>query len=184
MRISLLPALLLVPALAAADDKKEGKPAPKPAPPAAPVEVKATVDAFKGNWAFDAELSAPGMDKPAKFKMSFNCKPVAGNQAVSCEAKAKTPMGPFEALFVIAYDPYSKAVHFVGFSNQNEVHDHLCNWKGADLTCNPYKGGHGPTGEEITEDVSMKIEKNVATFTSVTKLKGGGQIKFEGKGKR
>jgi hypothetical protein len=174
---------LLIPTLASADDKA-GKPAPKPAPPPAPAEVKATVDAFKGNWTFDAELTAPGMDKAAKFKMSFNCKAVAGNQAVSCDAKAKTPIGPFEALFVVAYDPYSKAVHFMGFSNQNEVHDHVCNWKGADLTCNPLKGGMGPIGEEVTEDVSMKFEKNTASFTSVSKLKGGAQIKFEGKGKR
>ena len=171
--------LLSIPSLAIADDKS-GKPAPKPAPPAAPAEVKATVDAFKGNWTFDAELTAPGMDKPAKF----NCKAVAGNQAVSCDAKAKTPIGPFDALLVIAYDPYSKAVHFMAVSNQNEVHDHVCNWKGADLVCNPYKGGMGPAGDEITEDVAIKIEKTAATFSSVTKLKGGGQVKFEGKGKR
>jgi len=182
MRASLL-AVLLIPTLASADDKK--KEAPKaPAPPPAPAEVKATVDAFKGNWTFDAELTAPGMDKPAKFKMSFNCKPVAGNQAVACEAKAKAPIGPLDALFVIAYDPYSKAVHMMAVSNANEVHDHTCNWKGADLTCNPLKGGMGPAGEEITEDVAIKIEKNTASFTSVSKLKGGGQVKFEGKGKR
>ena len=183
MRILPIALVLALPALATADDKIK-KPEPPPAPPPAPAEVKATVDAFKGNWSFDAELTAPGMDKPAKFKMTFNCKAVAGNTAVSCDAKAKTPVGPFDGLFVIAYDPYSKAVHFIGVTNSNEVHDHVCNWKGSDLICNPLKGGSGPEGHEITEDVAMKIEKTTATFSSISKMKGGGQIKFEGKGKR
>src|SRR4051812_25752152 len=102
-----------------------------PAMPAAPPEVKATVNVFKGNWSFDATMSAtgmPGMDKPANMKMTFNCKEAAGKTAVSCDSKAKSPMGPMDALFVIAYDPYSKAVHFIGVTNSNEVHDHVCKW--------------------------------------------------------
>lgn len=184
----LLLALVLVPGLASADtpkkDDKIKKEPPPPAPPAAPAEVKATVDAFKGNWTFDAELTPPGAPKAEKFKLSFNCKPAAGNTAVACESKAKTALGPFEALFVIAYDPYSKAVHFIGVSNQNEVHDHVCQWKGSDLTCAPLKGGMGPGGDEITEELAIKIEKSAATFTSVSKMKGGAVMKFEGKGKK
>ncbi len=177
---------LLIPALASADapkekEKKEMRPMP---PPAAPAEVKATVDAFKGSWNFDAELTVPGAAKPEKLKMSFNCKSVAGGNAVACDSKAKSTMGPLDALFVIAYDPYSKAVHFIGVSNQYEVHDHSCQWKGADLTCTPLKAGSGPGGDEITEDLSMHIEKSTATFTSVSKMKGGAVIKFEGKGKK
>src|SRR5687767_9783554 len=96
---------------------------PKPEPPkaaAAPPEVKTTVDAFKGNWKFDATLALPGAEKPAAFKMTFNCKPAAGGTAAACEAKAKTPIGPFEGLFVAVYDPTSKAVHFFGITNQHE----------------------------------------------------------------
>jgi hypothetical protein len=51
-------------------------------------------------------------------------------------------------------------------------------------TCNPLEGGMGPAGEEVTEDLSMKFEKTTPSFTSISRLEGGGQVKFEGKGKR
>ena len=179
--------------------KAEAPPAPPPAPP----EVKATVDAFKGNWKFDTTMTAtgmPGMDKPATAKMTFNCKLVAGKTAVACESKMKTPMGPFDALFVVAYDPYSKAAHFMGITSMNEVHDHVCTWSGLSLNCKPLKGGMGPGGDEVTEDVTMTWEADkkctandascLATaksvsFKSVSKMtKGGATMTFEGKGKR
>jgi hypothetical protein len=208
--------LLLVPAaaLAQAPQAKQppAPPAPPPAkaempkPPPAPPEVKATVDAFKGNWRFETTMSAtgmPGMDKPAVAKMNFNCKEVAGKTAVACESKMKTPMGPFDGLFVVSYDPYSKAVHFMGITNMHEVHDHVCKWSGYELNCTPLKGGMGPMGDEITEDLKMKFEpaptckpkegtdpmtscppKTVA-FTSISKMtKGGATMTFEGKGKK
>jgi hypothetical protein len=157
---------------------------PKPPPP--PAEVKTTVDAFKGNWKFDATLQAPGMDKPAAFKMTFNCKAAAGNTAALCESKAKTPMGPFDGTFIAVYDPFSKAMHFFGITNQHEVHDHVCAWKGTtEVTCNPYKGGMGPGGDPITEDLSMKwADAKTLSFTSVSTMKDGSKITFEGKGKR
>jgi hypothetical protein len=177
-----------------------------PVMPAAPPEVKATVDAFKGNWKFDTTMSAtgmPGMDKPFNGKMTFNCKEVAGKTAVSCESKQKTPMGPYDAQFVVSYDPYKKAVHFIGVTSMNEVHDHICTWSGADLNCTPLKGGMGPGGDEITEDMKMTFApsdkckpKDAAnplascpyksvTFTSTSKMtKGGATMTFEGKGKK
>jgi hypothetical protein len=171
MRIALLAVLGLAPAVAALADT------------APPPEVKATVDAFKGNWTFDASVTA-GTDKPAQFKMTFNCKAIAAGNAVACDAKAKTPKGPFEGTFVVAYDPYSKAVHFIGVTSNFEVHDHVCQWKAADLVCTPLKTGIGPAGEEITEDVSMHVEKATATFTSTSHHKGGATMVFEGKGKK
>lgn len=206
--LSLVPALALAqPAPAAKKADPAAKPAAAavamPAMPAAPAEVKLTTDAFKGNWKFDTTMTAtgmPGMDKPFTAKMSFNCKLVAGKTAVACESKQKTPMGPFEGLFVIAYDPYLKAAHFMGITNQYEVHDHQCKWSGLALTCPSFKGGSGPGGDEITEDLSMtweadkKCTANDATclptaksvsFKSVSKMtKGGATITFEGKGKR
>ncbi|HUS27658.1 MAG TPA: hypothetical protein VMZ53_04095 [Kofleriaceae bacterium] len=166
------------------------QPAPPPAPVAAPAEVKATVEAFKGNWKFDASMSAtgmPGMDKPMAGKMSFNCKEVAGKTGVSCESKMKTPMGPMDALFVVAFNPYDKKVHFIGITNMNEVHDHLCTWKTAtELTCEPLKAGMGPGGDEVTEDVTITwTSKKEVAFKSVSKMtKGGATMTFEGKGKR
>ena len=200
--LALAPATALAQPAAAKKAEPAAAVAP-PAPPAAPPEVKLTVDAFKGNWKFDATMSAtgiPGMDKPATTKMAFNCKVVAGKTAVACEAKAKTPMGPMEALYVVAYDPYLKAAHFMGISNMNEVHDHQCKWLGLTLTCAAFKGGMGPGGDEITEDVTMtweadkKCTANDATclptaksvsFKSTSKMtKGGATFTFEGKGKR
>jgi hypothetical protein len=190
---------LLFPTLAFAGDAKDAKApakdAPKdakaapaaPAQPAPPPEIKATVDAFKGNWKFDTTLTAtgiPGMDKPAKASMTFNCKTVAGGNAVDCEAKSKTPMGPFEGQFMVAYDPYGKQVHFIGITNQFEVHDHLCKWAGTDLNCTPLKAGSGPGGDEITEDLTMKFDKNTVSFTSTSHMKGGATMVFEGKGKK
>ena len=164
---------------------KDAKPPEAAKPPPPPAEVKATVDAFKGNWKFDATLAMPGAEKPAAFKMSFNCKAVAGNTAVSCDSKAKTPMGPFDAVFLIAYDPFSKAVHFMAATNTHEVHDHVCAWKGTDLGCTPLKGGMGPAGDPVTEDLSFKMSdpKNMV-FTSVMTMKDGSKVTFEGKGKR
>lgn len=194
---------MLIPALAVADDMKAkgdkapipAKADPKPMPakvdpkaamPAPPAEVKATVDAFKGNWKFDISLMAPGMEKAFTGKMTFNCKAIAAGNGVSCDSKAKTPMGPFEGTFVIAYDPYSKAVHFIGITSQFEVHDHVCKWTTpADLNCNAYKGGMGPGGDEISEDLSMKWDKGTVAFTSTSTMKvGGGKVVFEGKGKK
>ena len=192
--------LLLIPTLAFAGDAKDaaktpangmkgstpgnGQPGPPPAQLAPPHEVKATVDAFKGNWSFDSTLTAPGMDKPASFKMTFNCKSAAGGTAVACTSTAKTPMGPFEGSFLVAYDPYSKAAHFIGVTSMFEVHDHSCQWKGTDLACTPLKAGTGPGGDEITEDLSMHFDKGTCVFTSTSHLKGGGTMVFEGKGKK
>src|SRR3954471_4187490 len=56
---------------AAPKDAAAAKPPAPPAQPAAPPEVKATVDAFKGNWKFDSTMSftgIPGMDKPVAVK--------------------------------------------------------------------------------------------------------------------
>lgn len=161
-----------------------------PAPPAAPPEVKATVEAFKGNWKFDVTLTAtgmPGMEKPVTAKMTFNCKEVAGKTAVVCDQKGKTPMGPLEGTYLIAYDPYSKAVRFMAATNQHEVHDHVCAWKTAtEMSCTPLKAGSGPGGDEITEDFSVTwTSKKEATFKSVSKMtKGGATFTLDGKGKR
>ena len=101
-------------------------------------------------------------------------------------------MGPWEGHFVIAWDPFGKAVHFMAVTNQFEVHDHSCGqWdhgmagKSA-LTCTPLKGGSGPAGEEITEDVMFSFHKDgkELTFTSTSKTKAGATVTFEGAGKK
>ena len=160
-------------------------PVAPPVPPAPPAQIKATVDAFKGNWKLAATVTPPGQDKPLLFKMSMNCKAIAAGNAVSCDGKAKTPMGPWAGNFVVAYDAYSKAVHFFGVTSDFEVHDHVCQWSTpTDLKCTPLKGGTGPGGEEITEDLSMHFDKRTMEMTSASHMKGGATMTFAAKGKR
>jgi hypothetical protein len=170
------------------------KKAPPPAPEKPPAEVADTVAMFKGNWSFDFTLSGTAVgDKPFKGKLAMPCKPTAGGAAVACDGKiAKTPMGPWDAHMVIAYDPFTKQVHFIGVTNAFEVHDHKCGqWnqgmagKSA-LTCESYKGGMGPAGEAITEDVMFSFHKDgkELEFTSTTTMKDGKTVVFSGSGKK
>lgn len=195
--IALFPTVSLAdtpPAKKAPEPTKVKAPEP-PKPPKTPAEVTQTVGMFKGNWRFDITLTAtgiPGMEKPFKGKMTFPCKAVAGGMAVACDGKTKTPMGPWDGHFVIAWDPHSKAVHFIGVTNDFEVHDHVCgNWDQgmagkSGLTCATLKGGAGAMGEEITEDVMFAFHKDgkELTFTSTSKMKGGATLTFEGSGKK
>jgi hypothetical protein len=172
------------------------QPAAPTKPPPPPAEVAETVGMFAGNWNFEITITAtgmPGMDKPFKAKMAMPCKKIAGGTAVACDGKFKGPMGPFEGHFVVAWDPYTKAVHFMGITNQHEVHDHNCGqWdhgmaEKQGLTCVALKGGMGPTGDEITEELSFAFSKKgkELRFTSAVKdAKHNASITFEGLGKK
>ncbi len=189
--------VLLVPAVAFAGDPKA--PAPpakdaKPAPAKPPGEVDEIVAAFKGTWTFDAKITGtkmPGMDKPLTAKMTFSCKPVAGNAAVECDAKTKTAMGPYDGSFFIAYDPYSKSVHFMGVTSKYEVSDHKCTLDHGmagkfGIQCEPNKHGSGATGDEITNEIGISFhdQGKTADFRSVSTFKNGSTLTFEGTGKR
>jgi len=74
-------------------------------------------------------------------------------------------------------------VHFMAMTSDEEVHDHGCSWKSeTELACDPLRGGL--MGDEITEDFSMTFNGDRGGFRSVMKLKDGGQVVFEGVGKR
>ena len=178
-------AILLVPCAAIAD-------APKPIAP--PGEVAEVVAAFKGTWTFDATITGtkmPGMDKPLTAKTTFVCKAVAGDTAVECEAKSKTAKGPYDASFLIAYDPFSKDIHFMAVTSKYEVSDHRC---GMDhgmagkfaINCQAVKHGSGAAGDEVTNEISISFhdQGKSADFRSVTTFKNGGTMTFEGSGKR
>jgi hypothetical protein len=153
-------------------------------PPPAP-EVKKTVDAFVGTTPFACELTAPDMEKPAKFKMSFDCKKTALGRAVQCAANApKTPMGPWQGHFMVAYDEGAKAVHFMSVTSEGEVHDHVCQWKDdKTMTCDPLKYVV-PGGGAATEDLDMGWDGKKVTFSSTTAMPDGSKLLFSGKGMR
>jgi hypothetical protein len=178
-----LASLLLLPAPALAAESAAAK-APERPPPAP--EVKKTVDAFAGATTFDCQLTLPGMDKPAKFKMTFNCKKTALGRAVECAASApKTSMGPWQGHFMVAYDEGGKAVHFMAVTSEGEVHDHVCQWKdGETMICDPLRYML-PGGGPATEDVTMAWSgKKVVTFASTASMSDGSKVLFSGRGTR
>ncbi len=152
------------------------------APPPSP-EVKRTVDAFTGKWAYDVNVTMPG--KPVvKGKLQFDCKKTALGKGVACSAGGSVPgLGKMEASFMMAYDAWSKAVHVMSVTSDDEVHDHKCTWKDdKKLDCEPLKAGMG--GQEITEDLSFTIEGKTLVLKSVTTMKDGSKMVFEGIGKK
>ncbi len=174
--------VLLFPALALAGEKAAAN-APEKPPPAP--EVRKTVDAFAGSTPFSCELTGPGMDKPVKFKMAFNCKKTALGRGVQCAASApKTSMGPWQGHFMVAYDEGGKAVHFMGVTSEGEVHDHVCQWKeDKTMTCDPLKYAV-PGGGVATEDLTMGWSGRKMTFASTTSMPDGSKLVFNGSGTR
>lgn len=172
---------LLAPAVALAQPADKAKPAPvakgEPAPP--PPEVAQTVKAFEGNWTFDAKITMPGDTEPTKAKVKLACKKIAAGNGISCTGTAKVPkLGPWDASFLIGFDPAGKRTHVMAITNMGEVHDHQCTWADTKLNCDPLKFG---TATEAL-NFEWKDAKN-ASFRSETKDKGG-TILFEGVGKR
>jgi carbon monoxide dehydrogenase subunit G len=161
--------------------------APKaPAPPAErkpPAELKKTVDAFAGTWSYDGTVTMPGA-KPVKAPIEMACKKGALGKAVACTFSGNIPgSGPLEASLLVGYDTFHKNVHFMAMTSDEEVHDHVCNWRSAtDLVCEPLKGGL--MGDEVTEDFSLTFAGDRGSFRSVMKLKDGSQVLFEATGKR
>ena len=72
-------------------------------------------------------------------------------------------------------------MHFMAVTTDDEVHDHRCKWKDQDhALCDPLHAGLG--GEPITEELSFAFDKGSLSFKSITTMKDGGKMIFEGKG--
>lgn len=93
-------------------------------------------------------------------------------------------MGAMEGSVLVAYDLYSKAVHFMAVTSDDGVHDHRCAWKtDTRLECEPLKGG-GMGGAEVTEDLAFTFDGKAGTFRSTITMKDGSKAVFEAAGKR
>lgn len=151
------------------------------APP--PPEMKKTIEAFHGNWVFDGTVVPPG-GAPTKMKMKFDCQKTALGKGVACSGSANIPgMGPWQASVMVGYDLLMKQVHFMAVTSDEEVHDHKCLWKSdTSLVCEPLKGGLG--AQPATEDLAFTVGPKLLAFKSVTTLKDGSKIDFEGTAKR
>jgi carbon monoxide dehydrogenase subunit G len=183
--MALVTAVLVGAAPVATAAAAEGAPA---APAAAvatsrPPEIKRTVDAFAGRWIMDTTIIAPG-NAPQKAPLKVTCRETAGRKAVTCDMIGNIPgSGPMEAAFVVGFDTFSKRVHFMAITSDEEVHDHVCRWTDAStLTCDPLKGGL--MGEPITEDFVITSQGQKLSFKSTMTLKDGSRIVFDAVGRR
>jgi hypothetical protein len=151
--------LLLTSWLAAANVQAEEAFVPPP-------EVKRTVDAFVGRWSLDGTFTMPG-EATKKATLKMDCRAAAKGKGVTC-----TMTGIFDASILVAYDFYSKAVHFMAVTSDDEVHDHKCRWQGDQkLVCDPLKGGM--SGMAITEDLSFTVGGKKLGFEAATTLPDG-----------
>jgi hypothetical protein len=152
-------------------------------PPAAPPEVKKTVDAFAGKWAFDGVLAFEG--KEVKGKLTIDCKKIALGKAVACSMKGKFPGFPDEDSGVlVGYDIGGKAVHFMAMTTGGEVHDHRCQWKDAStLDCGSL-AYTAVDGSPATEELAFTWpDAKSSSFKAIITV-GAARVTFEGKGKR
>jgi hypothetical protein len=150
--------------------------------PAPPPELAKTVAAFSGKTVYDSTITMPGA-KPVKAKLTFDCKKTALGKGLVCGLSGTIPgVGPYEGAFLIGYDTFSKAVHFMAITSDEEVHDHVCHWKGDELPCDPLKGGMG--GQPITEQLSFSFANKQRAFSSTITFADGGKAVFEALAKR
>jgi hypothetical protein len=152
---------------------------PQPPPP----EMKRTVDAFAGRWAFAGSLTLPdGKARPLKTKLT--CTKAVAGKAVSCiEDGAVVGLGPMHAAYLIGYDTFTKRVHFMAMTSDEAVHDHPCTWKDEHLlACEPLKAGMN--GQPITEEFSVSFDGGGAAIKATVLLPDGARMLVDIKGKR
>jgi hypothetical protein len=152
-----------------------------PTPP--PPEMKKTVDAFAGRWAFTGSLTLPdGKAKPLKTKLT--CTKAVGGKAVSCiEEGEVVGLGAMHAAYLVGYDTFTRRVHFMAMTSDEAVHDHPCTWKDEHvLACEPLKGGMN--GQPITEEFSVSFDGGGAVIKATVILSDGGRMLVDIKGKR
>jgi hypothetical protein len=154
-------------------------PAAGPAPP----DVARTVGAFAGTWKLQAVQVLPDGTRETG-PLAFECKKTGLGKGVACTGRGTLPRsGDWEGSFLVAYDTFSRKVHFMGVTSDESVHDHVCAWKDdSSLACDPLKGGAG--GQPITEDLGFTFAQGTMTMKVVVTLAGGGRVLFDASGKR
>jgi hypothetical protein len=150
--------------------------------PKAPPEVKKTVDTFVGKWNAELSLTMPGQP-PVKFKGVFDCKKIAGGTAVYCQQNTKVPgMGQMEESDLIVYDPETRSIRFMTWSNQGEIHDHKGTWKDDKTIEIKHEATMG--GKPLSEVFEFTVTgPNTMAFKFTQKLPEGTSL-FEGKATR
>jgi hypothetical protein len=152
-------------------------------PPAPAPELKKTVDALAGHWAFDGTITLPG-GKPKRVKMKLDCTRTAAGKAVYClEDTVVVDLGPMQAAYLVGYDTFGKRVHFMAMTSDEAVHDHRCDWKNdRELACETLAAGMN--GAPVTEEFGISFNGNLAVIKATMVVGGGNRMTFEVKGRR
>ena len=164
--------------------KVDVAPTPPPPPEVKPTaEQVKTVEAFNGDWTYEATIVPPG-SKPIKATIGMSCKKIALGKGAACAMSDTIPgVGPVEGGFLVGFDPFDKTMHFMAVTSDDEIHDHRCKWKDeTHLACEPLKAGLG--GQPATEELSFSFEKDAAGFASTTTMKNGKFVFNATNGKR
>jgi hypothetical protein len=173
--------LLAISCLGLLPPRRAGAQGGPPQPP--PPEMKKTVDAFAGRWAFTGSLTLPD-GKARSVKTKLTCNKAAGAKAVSCTEDGEVVgLGPMHGAYLIGYDTFTKRVHFMAMTSDEAVHDHPCSWKDEHLlACDPLKAGMN--GQPITEEFSVSFEGAAAAIKATVLLPDGSRMLIDIKGKR
>lgn len=143
---------------------------------ATPLEVKKTVDAFRGYWVLNGTDTEPGRQPPGQVNLTIDCKPTALGAAVSCSFVGRvTGVGCVEAASVIGYSPEEKVVRWMEISSTGEYHDHRGRWHGNVIEFDLLK--FTTSGKRATEYLSISFPSaGQLRLRSVTETGAGKSI--------
>jgi hypothetical protein len=118
--------------------------APTPPPPAEAkpsAEQTKTVEAFEGEWTYEATITPPG-GKPIKAPIGMSCKRIALGKAAACAiSETIAGMGPFEGGFLVGFDPFDKTMHFMAVRPTTRFTTTAGNGRTRPTSCEPLKAG-------------------------------------------
>jgi hypothetical protein len=146
-------------------------------------EVKRTVDAISGVWKGQMTADVPG-SPPGSIDWTMDCKRVALNSGALCTNGGTAPFGELAESCLFAFDPESKAVHYMCVTSMGEVHDHKGKWTDAKtIEFEPLRAGM--MGKQVIETLKWRFDDDgTIDKTSEVKLADGSMMQFHFKGKR
>jgi hypothetical protein len=117
-------------------------------------DQKKLVEAFLGNWKWDANIAFPN-GSSARAAFDLQCQATAAGKASVCTLAAEDIAGrPFQASILVGHDPFDKNVHFMMMSSDDEVWHRTCAWKGDSvLACGSMRTG--VMGMPVTSEVTF-----------------------------
>jgi len=146
-------------------------------------EVIRTVEAIAGVWKGQMNANVPG-SPPGSIDWTMDCKRVALNSGALCTNGGTAPFGELAESCLLAFDPESKAVHYMCVTSMGEVHDHKGRWTDTKtIEFEPLQAGM--MGKQVIETLKWHFnEDGTLHKTSEVRLADGSMMQFDFKGKR